>query len=167
MKTKKPITDIQVDISYLGYVSFPVSCNYDGARYHLWINAETLQPSDEVLYKNPPLGVAPDQRYAPRTLRQAAGVGKILVPAMLANLPELVASALQALQAKREEQQAQLREAERTHRIKEAGPKLLRIAKLFMENYDRNEADEWSEEFQEIGEAFRAVILEAEGGATC
>lgn len=58
MKTKPEITNIAVELSYLGSKTFPLSCDYDGARYHLWIEAATMQPEHDILYKNPPRGAA-------------------------------------------------------------------------------------------------------------
>lgn len=39
--------------------SWQLSCEYDGARYHVWIDKNTLQwEPDAVLHKNPPLEAA-------------------------------------------------------------------------------------------------------------
>ena len=125
MPSQKPITNIAVELSYLGSRTFPLCCDYDGARYHLWIYSPTLEPADETLYKNPPIGATGDDRYPPRTLRQNAGVGKILVPAMMAKLPELHAAAVQACIDRNKEAAEKQREEARIRRIQEAGPELL------------------------------------------
>lgn len=48
-------TNIKVDVH--GGQRFCVSWESGGARFHYWSCDEILTPADDVLYKNPPLGV--------------------------------------------------------------------------------------------------------------
>lgn len=109
MGTQSGIGNIELSGSEHGKIA--VSCEYGGARFHLWINRETLQPVDNVLYKNPPSGTeyqGPGY-FKTRQLDQTKGLGKTLVPVMLAAIPGLhpgflTSLAENAAQAERERQ---------------------------------------------------------------
>lgn len=63
---------------------FPLSCEFEGARYHVWVRADTLELASDVLYKNPPTKL--DRRhpgyFATRQLKASTKFGRWLVHAM-------------------------------------------------------------------------------------
>lgn len=131
----KPIENISIDISFAASASVAISCDYDGARFHLWIDTKTLQPVDDRIYKNPPQG---STAFNTRTLRQDRGIGKMLTDAMLPKAHELYQAARIALQERLAQRQAAAAEAARIHRIKEAGPELFAACKALVEWCDNN-----------------------------
>lgn len=83
----KPITKIELD----GYeYNVALCCEYDGALFHIWLDSKTFKPSSEKLYKNPIAKRGEPDYFETRVLDQRVGVGRQIVPAMLAEVPKLI-----------------------------------------------------------------------------
>jgi hypothetical protein len=121
---KKEPTDFHATYSLYGQPS--VGCNFDGARYHVWLDRETLEFS-ETLYKNPPLGV--EHRgpgwFATRRLDINSKANSIVVEALKERAVELVAAAKTEEEEKERVRLAAAAEEYRIHRINKYGVELL------------------------------------------
>lgn len=135
MKSDQKPTNIEVGNIRSGD-SFSVSCEFDGARYHFWMDLQTQEPGD-ILYKNPPLGLARSDPgyFDTRTLTMSGAIGRTIVPAMLAAVPVLLPLAMEAEKQKKAAEEAEHQEAIRIRRIKEAGPKLLDALNAAKDHY--------------------------------
>lgn len=56
------------------------------------------------------------------------------------------------------------RQAEVNASLVAAAPDLLQVAQRFISEYEENEEDEWSREWQDLASVFRAAIAKATGG---
>jgi hypothetical protein len=127
MKTKPAApTNVRLSSKLGGKLS--LVCEYDGARYHVWVDPATLA-HDGDLYKNPPLGTpthSPDY-FRTRTLDAKAKANARLIDAMLA-----IAKQEDALgkfhtrwaQTKQEQDAAQARRNSE-QRVRDSAPELL------------------------------------------
>lgn len=124
----KEMTDIHVDSVYLPSNRAAAGFSLNGARYHLWFNLATLKTEDDVLYKNPPIGIKshdPGYFYT-RRLDATNRVNASLVAKLFVEIKErkLVEAAIQAALDKEAEYQREMAEKEREWAKKEAGPDL-------------------------------------------
>lgn len=134
-----------------GSTQVALACDYDGARFHVWISREKLlagiiepivggtfgigaRQSDNgeaTLYKNPPLGVerGGPEDYKTRYLSLDGAIGRIVWPAMrmAVKRDELVEKMLVAEKAKEDAERAANIEAAKVYLAKEHGPALLEL----------------------------------------
>lgn len=123
-----------IEVEYRGYEMdrASVSCEYDGARFHIWVSAK-LKPQDFKLYKNAPEGCPEAEDFDTRTLDQRVGIGAKLVPIMLEEAVKL-APAAKAMAEMAELRRLAFAEDEwREHLKEKAGPALYAAARLAME----------------------------------
>jgi hypothetical protein len=124
-----------------------VGCEWRGARYHIWLSPTTLQPRDEVVYKNPPLGT---ERYHEgyfytRKLTRTKGEGAVVAAHMLAAVPALEPAMRADIQRQVDEAAAAHAAVVRARKTHEAAPELvdmLRAALAFVELFTGNGARE-------------------------
>lgn len=133
---KKEVTNIVLGLNEHGNAH--LSCEYDGARYHVWLDAKTMQPTKSfgadkgvTLFKNPPLGpnnkhlkLGDPGHFRTRHLDIDGAIGRIVVPAMLAKVPELLPAAQKALADKLAAEDRDLAAGRRAHQIRENAPEL-------------------------------------------
>lgn len=103
---------------------YSVGFNYDGARYHLWF---TNGKDEEILYKNPPLGMDvhhPDH-YQPRKLALSAAFGLSVLAWLEPQLPALKAQAKAEFDEKQTYEQAAANKRASDARIANAAPDML------------------------------------------
>jgi hypothetical protein len=122
---KTSIANVEVSCSERS--PYALSCECDGAAYHIWLDRETRVPKDNKLYKN---AIAPDN-YRTRHLRTDSAFGKELVRLMLdeAKAHDLFLRAERKVLEDREKEAQQTAEAARIARIKEHGIELLAALK--------------------------------------
>lgn len=140
-----------------------LSCEVDGFRYHLWLDAKTLKPCNDTLYKNPPLGKSHEGNRLRRTLHlsQSRGFGAKLTPLMLAAVPDLLPGARAVLQAAIDEREAKTAAAQADRRTKEAAPRLLAAARkvLLLRDPKAKIPPNWDTDsvYRELAEAVAAA----------
>lgn len=132
----KTPTNVHVD----NYTSFnkraSVGWNFDGARYHVWIDVETLAIDGKfssagpgTLYKNPPLEVERGEpgHYDARLLDATATKNAALIARVfeIVKRDGLVAKAIAKQNAADQRKRDGYAAAAKVARIKEAGPELL------------------------------------------
>jgi hypothetical protein len=116
----KPITNVELNA---GGGMIALSCEYDGARYHLWLSERTLKPKDDVLYKNPLLN-QPNE-FSTRKISQTRGVGLIIVPVMMAQVEALIPGLRAKIKYEEDEQMAYNEDYQRDEAVKAAAKDLL------------------------------------------
>ncbi len=108
------------------YGSIAISCEYDGKRYHAWLDREKLQPNNGgTLYQNSGKKIG-----NVRHLDQAGATGRKLMPIMLAKAQELKPDFDQRCAAKIAEQEREQAEAKRVYLIREAAQELFAACEL-------------------------------------
>jgi len=128
--TPDTIKNVHIDNLGCNNSRAALSCDFDGARYHVWftVNGSTFDAED-VLYKNCPLDMTPRDPgyYHARKLRTNSTFGALMLAAMLtvAHRDELYAKALADKESELKAQERERDELARVHRVKEAGPELL------------------------------------------
>lgn len=62
-----------------------LGCDFDGARYHVWLEPSTLEPVEPVLYKNPPIELKPSDAgyYSTRRLSTRSALGRWITQSMI------------------------------------------------------------------------------------
>lgn len=144
---KKEVTNIHLSPS--GSTQVAIGCDYDGARYHVWLDREKLlagiidpvvgssfgigrRASDNgqaTLYKNPPIDVkrGTPEDYKTRYLALDGAIGRKLWPAMrmAVKRDELVAKMLADEKAKADAERAASIEHCKRYAAEQAGPELL------------------------------------------
>lgn len=137
---KRQVANVEMDGSEHNVA---MSCEYQGARFHIWLDRKTLKPQDSVLYKNPLEGA--EDQFETRTLDHAGALGRIVVPAMLAKVKELTPGFLANVKYKQDEQDAINEDSMRTARVERAAQSLfeaLRYAVKDLENFVNAEDSE-------------------------
>lgn len=110
-----------------GFDRIWIGCSTEAARYHVWLNTQTLEPDTGEVYKNPPHGVQHGDPgdFRTRTLHATRGEGKAVVGALLPHAARLVAAAREE-EANKEAAVARMREeVRRNERMRDAAPALL------------------------------------------
>lgn len=108
--------------------TYALSCDFEGHRYHVWINQNTDAPDKPTLFQNPPLGTEYHEPGYYSTIRLGldGDLGRKLLPAMLAMRDEqnLVQKWLDLLANKSEQEQRDLAIRQARKRITESAPQL-------------------------------------------
>lgn len=120
--------------------TFSLSCEYDGARYHVWLDRKT-QEVKPPLYKNPPLSLKRDDpgHFDTRKLDLDGATGRKILPAMLAAMHERDLVRLWSEQLAKEEEQ-RVREAEMGRyeaAVQGAAPELLSALQAYRREIER------------------------------
>lgn len=114
---------------------FALSCEYNGARYHVWVDKSSRTHTDDILYKNPPLGIEHAQPgyFQTRRLRTSSQFAVKLIAAMFeaAIREELFTKAVDTMKEERRAELAKNEEAAKIRRAREAGPELLKVWKIW------------------------------------
>lgn len=106
-------------------------------RFHIWLDASTLRPIDDVVYKNPVVRVRGMQTTR---LNIQRGLGKQVAEAMLPRVPGLHANAKKALAQEIAAKQAVTDAARAEALAMKAGPQLLAAVK-YAQRYWRERTD--------------------------
>lgn len=124
------ITNVNVMTSEYG--DYALSCQHDGARYHVWLDRKTRtfnrRGVHNFLFKNPLIGCTKEDEFRTRKLRMDSQFGAELIQQMreqadAGNMFDLAEEKVKAeKEAEREKWQATLR----LKQIQEAGPELLK-----------------------------------------
>ncbi len=115
--------------------SIAVSCEYDGARFHIWLNPKTLKPNgDQTLYKNSIPERGEPGSFDTRKLDQNGATGRIIVPAMLAKAAKLKGAHDAKMKMERWHQEAGWEDANREEAVRKAAPALLAALKSLAES---------------------------------
>lgn len=146
---KKEVTNIELDGSEY---SVALSCEYDGARFHIWLkHANTLKPQDSILYKNPTADRNEPGYFDTRTLDQDGAAGRIVVPAMLAQAQKLLPGFKAKLKFESDEKEARFENAQRDDAVKAASRDLLAAAKRALGEFVGNGHSGISEPCRDTG----------------
>lgn len=127
-KTKPVVTSVHIVGTDIG--RFGVACEFDGARYHVWLDPQTCEPAkSNIMYKNPAPGLKrgePDYFDARKLALDGPSAQKVY-PAMRAAIAD--GTLIQKWRDAMSDGDAVLQRAADAemaeHRIKRAGPKLL------------------------------------------
>jgi len=129
----KDLTKIEVERHGEHVPYYSLSCEYDGARFHVWLDAEKkLGPgpsfsSGETLFKNSIAGRGEPGYFSTRRLRSDSNAAKYIIGRMMdhAEKNQLFDLADQKYRRAEEARLAEAREAYRRRQEKDAGPELL------------------------------------------
>jgi hypothetical protein len=114
-------------------LQYTLNCDFEGARYHVWLDLEHKPVHPFFLFKNPPLGTPYEGPgyFATRLLSLDAVFGKKMVATMMAfaRKNNLFSKALEAKIQEEAAEDAFNAEHARIHRIKEAGIELYEACK--------------------------------------
>lgn len=115
---------------------FSVSCDFGGARFHVWTDAE-LKPESDTVCKNPPEGVPyhGEGYFRTRLLTRTKGQGKIAFEAMMKVAPTLRAAAIEAREAEQRSRDAERQAALHDASVRNAAHDLLAAAELILRGY--------------------------------
>lgn len=85
MKLEDKVQDVTVTMNDR---NVSLGCNYDGARYHVWLDTKNAMAPMPTLYKNPPAGTRPGSPhyYRTRHLSIDSKFGKLLVGVMVSRM---------------------------------------------------------------------------------
>lgn len=133
----KNLTPQNVTVHCSEFGDFALMCEFEGARYHIWLDRKSRELSN-TLYKNPPLSIAKGEPgyYSARKLTPDSQFGAALIVAMLriANEEKMFERAEEKVIEEREQEITKNRAAIALEKIREAGPKLLEILERIMES---------------------------------
>ena len=133
----------------------------DTARYHIWVDRDTLKPQDDILHKNPPLSQPNAFKHQP--LRQAAQCNHEIVKQLLAAAPSTIAGAKFKAEKEKERTRLEYEESKRQERIKNAAPSLLSALELLYACFDDegNLNEQFQDQVSVALETAEAAIKEA------
>ena len=129
---------------------FAVSCEYDGARFHVWLNKDTLLPKKggigcgigkNGLYKNSIQNYGTEGYFSTRYLELDKGIGAKIVPVMLAKAIELKDAAIATWKYNEDVREAYNHDDYRDHVAGKAGVELLKQLKKAVKFFDANGGD--------------------------
>jgi hypothetical protein len=162
---KKTISNIQVRRN-TQYSDYALSCEFDGARYHIWYDGET-RVKLPILYKNPPLGIdrKSPEHFSTRHLSIDSAFGSKLVAEMLAyaTAHSLFDKADEQIQEDARQELKRAKENKRKKLIEQAALELyeaLEMAEGFISGF---EDDEVQEGINEKLATIRAALDKARG----
>lgn len=141
--TKKLPTNFTAYVGSLDIGDISIGCEYDGARYHIWLDRESLLPSAKgsvagVLYKNSLAAYGEEGYFSTKHLCQDTELGRRLVPQMLNRARHLVAEERKRLVKERAEQDKKNEEEAAEERVREAVPELLEALKVMVAMVEYN-----------------------------
>lgn len=115
---------------------FSVSCEFLGARFHVWVDAD-MQPEGDTVFKNPAEGVQyhGEGYFRTRHLSRSTGQGKIAFEAMMKVAPTLRAAAIEAREAEQRARDAEHDAAMHEATVRNAAHDLLAAAELVLRGY--------------------------------
>lgn len=125
-----------------GSLQLALSCHYDGARFHIWLNRETLKPCDSKLYKNSIAGYKEEGYFSTRYLEQNEGVGAKIVPVMLLKAAELKDATEKSIQLEEAHRCAINEDSYRDVLVERAGKTLLVQLQKAIKFFEENGGDE-------------------------
>ena len=137
-----------------------LACEYEGARYHVWLKLDTLTlDPEEPLYKNPTVERDNDEYFNTRELKQASRFASSLIDSMLDEMKRKNLYAhFEAQQAKEEaERNSKAAEAERVKNIVMAAGDLYDACKVAFRAVAGHDT------FQDVAKVLDLAIKKAEG----
>jgi hypothetical protein len=134
MTTKTP-TNIHLSGNEHGHVA--LCCEYQGARYHVWVDRHEYRPVDSVLFKNPPLRVEyrGEGYFNTRMLDMNGAIGRKIVPLMQAAIPTIAPAFEKHIAYEVEQRAIAAEQLKQAARIKEAAPVLLAALEAMVKTF--------------------------------
>lgn len=134
MTTKTP-TNFHIQGSEHGHVA--LCCDYDGARFHIWVDRHGYKPVDSKLFKNPPLGTPHrgEGDFNTRLLDMNGAIGRKIVPLMRAAVPTIAPAFEKRIAYEVEQRAIAAEQLKQAARIKEAGPVLLAALEAMVKTF--------------------------------
>jgi hypothetical protein len=135
---------------------FSASCEYDGAKYHLWVDRQTMQPKRD--FRRDTLTVYKNAGDRTRYLDGAKGVGKLIAEYLLAEVPKLYPALLAQEKAQDEADAAVRAQKAADERVKEHAHELRDALRGLLDLGDRHF---WSSsnKWPEVAAARTAIAL--------
>lgn len=97
----------------------------DGTKYHLWLDADTLEPTDDTVFKRPPRG---SRTTRVQRLSRTTGIGAKVAKELLVWVPRLATNARAAHAQEQARKAAAARDMRADAYARTAGPALLAAA---------------------------------------
>lgn len=108
-----------------------IACTHDSFDYHIWIKRDTLQPTDDTVYKKSAAANADIRRV--RKLSRHRGQGKLIADYLLKQAPLLWPDFVKRTEARHDAEAIEVTKRRLANQAHEAGPELLVALQMLLD----------------------------------